>query len=723
MDTNVAHNEDWFLAQLDAEHIELAPLTAWLSSVWADGRAEVAVSSSELLMDALCERGAVEGVLAVARLRAGWNSDDAATRARCRDDIQAALGATRDTGVLIEQSGFDAGLSLSECFRRLDLLLALKPETLCYEKTWGFGVVRKVDLFYANTVIDFEKKQDHTMSLAYAAEALQVLGDEHLLARRHRDPQAVEALVKNDPAELVRLTLRSYGPLNAVQLQDVLVPRILPEADWKRFWEVARRGLKKDPLVEVPARRTDPIRLLKQEKSYDAEWFAGLRSERRIEQVLEMIEEFKAQGDAAGADEGMREALADRLSFVFKGAGAKTPEYAAAALMLARELAVPLAQGESGVLIERYLEPNAFLAAVRGLPARDVGRFLGHLREHDADRLMTMLVGLVPRLELTVLNEALDLLIAGGREEDCARAVRELTEGQVADVEVLYWLFRHPDRMQAWSLGTVQDLARWMLRAIEYDHSGEKLKTQNQLRSRFSEEGWIEAALGGMSDGERRDFLLRLKDHPGFPALDRRSLLGRIVKTYPDLQELLVAKAEPPPERTARGTLTSWCSYAERQAQLEKIVNVEIPRVAREIAKARSYGDLSENHEYKAAKEMQAFLMRRRGELEQMLQQVRPTDFAGLPADAVGQGTGVTIEFGDGRREQYCILGAWDRDEKLGIISSDSRLAQVLDGHRAGEDVTVPTENGEAVCRIVEVTGLSEEVRAWVRGTVKPIEA
>jgi len=136
--------------------------------------------------------------------------------------------------------------------------------------------------------------------------------------------------------------------------------------------------------------------------------------------------------------------------------------------------------------------------------------------------------------------------------------------------------------------------------------------------------------------------------------------------------------------------------------------------VAKEIGIARAHGDLRENAEYKAAKDKQALLMRRRAEFEALLQTVRPTAFENVSADTVAPGTQVTLEYSDGNREVYHILGAWDRDEDLEIISCESKMAQVLQGKRVGDEVVVPTATGETSCQVAEIAGLSDEVKVWI---------
>src|SRR5258708_37520283 len=73
--------------------------------------------------------------------------------------------------------------------------------------------------------------------------------------------------------------------------------------------------------------------------------------------------------------------------------------------------------------------------------------------------------------------------------------------------------------------------------------------------------------------------------------------------------------------------IVSWSSLEKRRAEHEELVKKKIPENSKEIALARSYGDLSENFEFKAAKQMQAVLMRRKAELEQALHNARGTAF------------------------------------------------------------------------------------------------
>lgn len=714
------HSENDFLALLEQEPLDFESMRHWLEQEFRAGRRDAADGLAELLQATLTERGLTAQALGILRMRAVFHPDPEDFRKTCLEEALAVIGPSPDDRALVHGAGFGETVPLDECFRRLELLRALKPGTLCYDATWGAGTVQGSDGFYKKVTIDFERKPGHELSYAYAGETLKLLDGDHLLARMIRDSQALQALLASDPAEVVRITLRSFGDMPVAALQEKLVPRLVSEAGWKAFWDAARKGLKKDPLFEIPAKRTDPLRILHKEKGFDADWFSGLAAERDIKNILDRADELISDSAAAAAlNPEQRGIIAERLAFAVKGAGLRHLAWRARAAMAADDLKIPPEIVNVQELYETFFDAAHLRKALLHLSARDMEALLRHMLAFSTERMRDLLLSVLSQLEMTSLNEAMELLLANGAEEQCRAIFRELTlESQMADVEVLYWLMRHPDYMEKWALGTMADHARWVIRALETQHGGEKLKTQNQLRKSFSKDAWLAPVLEKMSPAERRELFLRIKESPGWEMLDRRALLGLIIKRYPELEEEMRSQSEGlAADSEARGPLTSRRSYEARQRQLQKIVTEDIPGAAREIAQAREYGDLRENFEYKAAKDKQALLMQRKADLEAMLNKVRPTAFDQPPADRVGQGCMVKLRYADGHEETFSILGAWDRDEALNIISSDSRMAIALRGHRKGSKVVVPSEAGEVPCTVADILPLSDTIRNWINGS------
>jgi len=191
-----------------------------------------------------------------------------------------------------------------------------------------------------------------------------------------------------------------------------------------------------------------------------------------------------------------------------------------------------------------------------------------------------------------------------------------------------------------------------------------------------------------------------------FEELDRRSLLARVVKEHPFVQEFLVTKTVK-----ERPLIVSWGSYNKRRAELDDIIQKKIPQNSKEIGLARSYGDLRENFEFKAAKDMQKLLMRRRAELEILLTHAHPTDFADAKTDVVSIGTTVTVtDLGTNQSQTYHILGAWDSDPARGIISYPAALAQALLNKKVGDTIEAAGETTPQKLRIDKIERLPAEL-------------
>lgn len=709
--------EEWFLASVAADPMPVDAMLQALEDRRSSGDTSQLDSWAELMEEELTEQGRSDEVLRVLRLRAGLHTANPAFKAYCEKKLSALARNDNVRKALIANSGFDRPISLPECFRRLDTLIRLAPGLYCADRTWGFGVVRNVDPFYGRVIVDFTRKPAHDMSMAYAAETLQFVADDHLLARRHRDAVGLAALVRDQPAEVVKIALRSFGPVTPPRLQELLANEgIVGAAEWKTFWDSARKALKSDPLVVIPAKRSEPLQVLERERSIDEAWFSALGRERTFEGVFARLEELEEAMTPAELAAVGRHAVGERLAFVLRGFGDKDPAVRARVVMAAREWRVDTAQVDVAAASGELLKPTTFLAASLALSSRRLDGLLGFLFEQDREQTVVLLVTTLPAMTLNVLNVCVDFLLAQGEETRLITVLRELVGMRKAGVEVLFWLAKRPERLQAWQLGSTGDLAFPILQALEKPYMGDRLKAANQLGELVQGREWLEAAAGVMTEVQRTSFVRMLKAAGGRVPVDTQAMIGRLVMAHPELARLMEDRGTQAEDARPKGGLTSWRSYRQRQEQLQKIVNEDIPKNSRDIAVARSYGDLRENFEYKTAKEQQGILLRRQAEMEADLAEIRGTDFSGLPTDAAGMGTRVVLEHADGAVQEYFILGEWDQDAERGIIACGSRMGKMLAGHKAGEQVAVPGERGDVIVTLREVSVLPEAIVAWAKG-------
>jgi len=146
--------------------------------------------------------------------------------------------------------------------------------------------------------------------------------------------------------------------------------------------------------------------------------------------------------------------------------------------------------------------------------------------------------------------------------------------------------------------------------------------------------------------------------------------------------------------------------------ELKKLKYVERPKIVKEIAEARSHGDLSENAEYHAAKEKQSHLEGRIAQTEDWIARAEVIDVSKQKGDRVVFGATVTLSDGDGEEVRYRIVGELEADLKLGRISVTSPIARALIGKSEGDVVQVRSPGGQREYEINAVEFVEEDVPA-----------
>src|SRR5207248_2981128 len=138
----------------------------------------------------------------------------------------------------------------------------LKPGTFCLHKSWGFGRVAEWNLLLNQIVINFSGKKGHPMQLQYAADNLTVIPPGHFLAHKATDLDGTKKLAKDDPAAVVKNILESLGGKAAPQqISEWMIGDMFTEAEWKRWWESAKKTLKKDGHFFIPTKKNEPVEL------------------------------------------------------------------------------------------------------------------------------------------------------------------------------------------------------------------------------------------------------------------------------------------------------------------------------------------------------------------------------------------------------------------------------------------------------------------------------
>jgi len=144
--------------------------------------------------------------------------------------------------------------------------------------------------------------------------------------------------------------------------------------------------------------------------------------------------------------------------------------------------------------------------------------------------------------------------------------------------------------------------------------------------------------------------------------------------------------------------------YRALEDEVQHLKMVERPQVIKMIAEARAHGDLSENAEYHAAKDRQAFIEGRVMDLEDKLSRAEIIDVSKLSGKTVKFGATVTLADEDtDAKVKYQIVGDLEADVKRGRISISSPIARALIGKTAGDTVEVAAPGGDLHREILKV--------------------
>mgnify|MGYP001091428876 FL=1 len=144
--------------------------------------------------------------------------------------------------------------------------------------------------------------------------------------------------------------------------------------------------------------------------------------------------------------------------------------------------------------------------------------------------------------------------------------------------------------------------------------------------------------------------------------------------------------------------------YEALRKELELLKSVERPQNIRAIEEARAHGDLSENAEFDAAKDRQAFLEGRIGELEYKLGNADVIDPDKLSKDRAVFGCTVILENVDTSEEvRYQLVGPDESNIKEGRISVTSPLGQAMLGKEPGQEIILQAPGGKRCYELVDI--------------------
>ncbi len=661
------------------------------------GGKRLAGSLLGLLGDHLKGKERWDALLAVLGRISGYSPDDGTLRNEVLETAQKAHPDRGDLEVLLEKSGVRGGpnADLESHVKSLEALLRIEKDAWVFHKSgWGVGKVVEYYPARARCVIDFRERPQHEMDVEAAAKLLERLGDDDIRVQAVADPKGLRKRAKEDPLEMVRQVLARYNnrcPLRNVR--EALVPDAVATSTWSAWWKVAKKHALMDPRIDVGPGR-DPRITYHDIAQSD---FAS-----QVDRAL------KGQATAAGR----QKALTDLLSVVGTNEEAKQTlvEAAAKELKITRDPADRVGWVIVNAAVTDTDPKESLTEALASTqdPVSIVSGITDDATRGRAARALVLLENDGPGklLELALRDDPAAARVAGetlsglGRGEDFEGLLDKI-DARPAQYPRLYAWYCRGLKLDRWT-GRSYEPEQLLLRmlkvidAVEYrarrmNDADDKAAVPKLIDILTDKNCKLATEAAEAADLEAARHLMKmLGQNRGLKGRARERLQDTILKGHPDA---LRAKEDEVEEPAVGQTVYMTAAGMERlREEHDDLTNTQIPDNAKEIARAREFGDLKENAEYHAAREKASLLQAKADMIGGDLARAVAITPDIIRTDAVSVGTRVRLKDGSGEELTYTLFGPPDTDVANGVINYLTPLGQALMGTNAGDRVTLDVD-------------------------------
>ena len=690
------------LSRLAAERPRLFPLwPAERRDLWSEGL-ELILDSCDPARNLPAETEFIEALLAV-----GYDSQhlrDLATAI-----ARNVFAAYADPAGLINALGIpQKRLPAAQVSRRWQAMRGLLTEKRCIHPIHGLGTVAEVDGLANQVLLQLHGKRP--LSLEIALESLVFI----------RTDSPADALLRRQetiPAEMTAEQLRQRVAASFIPavpcgddlLRALIVPQVLHEGEFQALLSGARArnaaATTSPPPAAAKSTPATPPPAAAKGAPHGAErlWFQS----RNLEELADITAKTKSLDLTPENLAAMRE-LFTRFGMKKEQAGSLAQAAGQLWTLAGSKPALQEFFHDSVTLTAPWQDKALFVTVTDELPGKSVPPwFEATIAACGLEWVCDAACGMPHRLFAT-LGKILAKIDDGPEEFLDAILARIQKMNPSADILLWLWKSKSPEREGMADPNLV-------FKTISKPVKGNYIKASKELRKLLMEDEDFQQFIMHSGDEDTVAALVSCIRH--VPLLDngeQQSLLVKIVRSYPDLRHLVEQRAPAKASLRPVDKITSIRSFELLRRELNNVISIQIPANSRAIGQARSFGDLRENAEFKAAKENQRLLRLRRNELERYLHEFRGFDFSAVvPAGVVIPGCTVTLHQADGHTVTHSLLGLRDGDPDRNFLSYDSPLGKALIGKKAGEAVEMP--NG-GTATVTAIGAIPAELHTWLRG-------
>ncbi len=711
------------MALIESSEVSLGQLAGYdvvLQELRTSGQTERAAAFAWAAIENISERHSARDALGVASayLLAVGNGDD--LRSQVAGLYQQAYSDCAGLEALLSEAGLAGGRPVRRAVRTLDVCLAVQEgDYLLGRHDEGAARVASVD-------------RDRWMFTITGPDGEEALGAVHL-ADRYRSasadefyvslqfqPDALRKRLSSDPAGIVAEICRQHGNrMDTDALEMVLVPSLISESDWKRWWTKARTALRRSAHITIEGR--SPCFLTYSDAPAALEEGLGEKFRRLHDpgSQLDLAEAYfrdctaQSQPISSEIAAGFVQELVACGKKAVRRKDDRAGHYFAGAVRVGAVAGVTEGVGEAKAFFGRDMD----LRTTIGVVPNDTLLILACdcVREERPDDWIVPLMSLLPSLPGAVCDHVVEALLDAGQGREAFEPVIEAIMAlPVAHFDALLWLWDGPAREEALPVPARVTLLSRVVRGLDNARRDESLPKSKAKRISQRARAVLSARRYERFDqcAEQLDGSMANALYTQMGQLDN---LGRAVRD--DLMKRLGKRFASQPSEPVEPWLREDVLYvsrggmAKKQTEIDHHVNVKMRENAKAIGDAAEKGDLSENSEYKFALEERDLLRARLAQMnaEMALAEIFASDE--VPKNHVGIGSKVSFRrTSDGARYTLSLVGPWDAVGEKQWINYKTPLAQRVLGKHVGDVVQFEHSSATGEYEIVELDNAMDEL-------------
>jgi transcription elongation factor GreA-like protein len=510
--------------------------------------------------------------------------------------------------------------------RELAKLENINDGVYCIHQSWGLGQILGYEPAANMLRIVFEDNLEHLMNPVFCIKKLEILSDNNILVQFKNNPNEITAKAKNDPIALIR-SLIEDNPQKELALSEIefIFKRIVGESGFRRWWSNAKKLLAKDPLITLSPKRLNTYVLREQPISIEDDIVDQIQMHKdpikKIEIAAKILDLPRKNQETIAAE---IKNVVDDLSAILTANDRR--------LSMAQKLTCCWVRNDlAGIIGDEieYFEPtpealvrdcNNLGKLVEELPSNYYGRFLLLITCAFPDEWEQRCANLLKNSQGKLTSECI-LFLA---ERDCHDFLRDcfnrwLNERALKS-PVLHWIIKNRHVRKFSGVISKELIGHKLLNAIFLTIDIEALANASSKRIPLAElvsedRNLICDLLSDATEEHARDLCQMLMQNQWFDSLTKKLLFARFIKEFPSIQSLISDKFSDR-QSTDVSLMVSRESFDAKKKEYETLINEKIPANKKAIEIAREHGDLSENSEYKMARQDQGILLSRRDQLE-----------------------------------------------------------------------------------------------------------